>query len=61
MSDDANDDDGEIPFVTDNDDNNSSANHGNMIAEEEDIANITLLRNRGSIDDATDDDDFVFF
>jgi hypothetical protein len=51
MSDDSSDDDGEIPFLTDNEDNDSIAE------EEEDIADIPLLRNRGSIDDATDDDD----
>jgi hypothetical protein len=58
MSDNSSDDDGEIPFVTDNDDNeDSSANNGNTIAEKEDIADIPLLRNRGSIDDTTDNDD----
>ncbi len=59
MSDDSSDDDNDsdIPSVTDNDDNDSSANDGDTIAEEKDIANIPLLRNRGSIDDATDDDD----
>jgi hypothetical protein len=52
MSDDSSDDDGEIPFLTDNEDN-----AGDTIAEEEeeDIADIPLLRNRGSIDYATDD------
>jgi hypothetical protein len=52
MSDVSSDDDS---IVTDNNDNNASANDGNTITED-DIAKIPLLRNRGGIDDANDDD-----
>jgi hypothetical protein len=60
MLDKSSDNDNEISvfgIMTDNADDNASANNGNTIAED-DIAEIPLLCNRGrSIDDANDDDD----